>query len=116
MWKATRDREKGAPDLNVPKAAKKHVSKPKQTGFGAGLFDDLLEEPPVPNPEEDEVAKRRAMKPQALFDVKIPAAKPAEPRKLETPAPKKSTGFGFGLEEELKSLWMKLKRRVKKLA
>ncbi|MBR0192275.1 MAG: DEAD/DEAH box helicase [Thermoguttaceae bacterium] len=100
MWKATRGREKDAPDLNVPKAAKKHVSKPKQTGFGAGLFDDLLDEPPVPNPEEDEVTKRRALKPQALFDVKKPVPKLAEPRKLETPTPKKSMGFGFGLEEE----------------
>lgn len=100
MWKATRGREKDAPDLNVPKAAKKHVSKPKQTGFGAGLFDDLLEEPPVPGPDEDEVTKRRAMKPQALFDVKIPVTKSAEPRKLETPAPKKASVFGFGLEEE----------------
>lgn len=100
MWKATRDREKGVPDLNVPKAAKKHVSKPKQTGFGAGLFDDLMEEPPVPGPEEDEVAKRRALKPQALFDVKTPVSKPAEIHKTVAPAPKKSMGFGFGLEDE----------------
>lgn len=100
MWKATRDREKDAPDLNVPKAAKKHVSKPRQTGFGAGLFDDLLEEPPVPSPEEDEVAKRRALKPQALFDVKKPVPKPVEIHKAATPAPKKSSAFGFGLEEE----------------
>lgn len=100
MWKATRDREKDVPDLNVPKAAKKHVSKPKQTGFGAGLFDDLLDEPLAPTMEEDETAKRRALKPQALFDLKKPVPKAFEPRKVETPTPKKFSGFGVGLEDE----------------
>ncbi|MBE6427824.1 MAG: DEAD/DEAH box helicase [Planctomycetaceae bacterium] len=44
MWKISRAKGSDGPAISVPKAAKKHVSKPKQTGFGVGLFDDLAEE------------------------------------------------------------------------
>ncbi len=41
MWKATRGKSADAPTIKVPPVAKKHVAKPKQTGFGAGILDDF---------------------------------------------------------------------------
>lgn len=65
MWKISRTRGNEGPAINVPKAAKKHIAKPKQTGFGVGLFDDLPEEEIPEGFGAVEEKKEEARKPTA---------------------------------------------------
>lgn len=101
MWKRTRSSE--GPAINVPKAAKKHVAKPKQTGFGAGLFDELEEDGNAEFPSKAEPEKT-APRIISAFDSR---------KKNETEAPqetgmeissfraeKSNSGFGAGLLDE----------------
>ncbi len=97
VWRRMAPKNAETLTLNVPPAAKKHVSKPKITGFGAGLF----EEGDFPG-KTDETSKNASKnEPISLLDFGKKAAQKKHTAGDASFSHKKiGSGFGSGLFEE----------------